>query len=256
MRLPIRLLILMAVLAAATPAFAQAPPPEDTHLEAALLWWEPTPTITISSGDLSSDVDFVNDLGIEKKRFREVRVGVRAGKSKIRFAYIPVRYAEEGKVLNRTIVFRGVTYNVNLPVNTALNWDYYRFAYEYDLVRGAHGLVGIVADLKYNKIDAQITSPVGDERTEQTVPVPTLGGIARVYLGQYVSATGEFTAFKLTKTDLNGKFYDLDLYGQLNLNQSFAIQGGYRSINADYLVDDDTGDLKLEGLYFGGVVRF
>lgn len=249
---------LLGTLISASPAIAQSvPPPERTRVEIAAMLWKPEPQITLSSGDLSSDIDFVSDLGIEQERFREFRVTLKPGlKHKIRFAYVPVRYLEEGKLLARTIVFRGRQYDLNLPVNTAVNWDFYRFGYEYDVVSGRRGFVGILADVKYNKLDAEVASPIARERTEQTVFVPTIGGIARVYLGDYVSATGEFTGFTFDRTDYRGKFFDLDVYGQLNFTRTLAFQLGYRSVKVDYFIDDDNGDLKLEGLYFGGVLRF
>lgn len=258
MRNQTRLLALIGLLLMGAPSYAQSVlPPESTHVEVGMMWWKPQPQITISSGSLSSDIDFVNDLGITEDRFREFRVTLKPGrKHKIRFAYIPIRYAEEGKVLNRSIVFRNVTYNVNLPVNTALNWDLYRFGYEWDFVAAKHGFVGVVAEVKYNKLDAQLASPIRTESTEQTVPVPTVGGIARVYLSEYVSVTGEFTGLKLDRTDFRGKFYDFDLYGQVNLNRSLAAQLGYRSIKVDYLVDADEGNMELKGIYFGLAARF
>jgi hypothetical protein len=33
-------------------------------------------------------------------------------------------------------------------------------------------------------------------------------------------------------------------------------QIGYRSVTVDYVVDDDTGNLKMKGPYFGGLIRF
>jgi hypothetical protein len=259
MRHQSRLLALLGLLLIGTPASAQSVMPAETaHVEFSWLWWKPEPQITISSGDLSSDIDFVRDLGIENERFREIRVALKPGrKHKIRFAYIPIRYAQEGKVLERTIVFRGVTYNVSLPVNTSLDWDLYRFGYEWDFVAGRHGFLGVVTDLKYNKLDAQIESPVGTESTEQNVYVPTVGVITRVYMSKYFSVTGEFTAFKLARlTDFEGKIYDFDVTGQINVNKSFGGQVGYRSLKVDYLVRKDDGNLDLKGPYFGVVLRF
>jgi|CXWL01.1.fsa_nt_gi hypothetical protein len=253
-----RLLSLLALVLLAAPSFAQSvQSPESSRVELSALWWKPDPTITVSSGTLSSDIDFVNDLGVDKDRFREIRVVLKPGLThKIRFAYIPVRYAEEGTVLSRAVTFRNVTYNVNLPVNAALNWDLYRFGYEWDFVAGRHGFIGVVAEVKYNKLDAQLASPIGVESTQQTVPVPTVGGIARAYLTEYFSVTGEFTGLKLDRTDFRGKFYDLDAYAQINLSRSLAAQVGYRSIDVDYAVDADEGILKLKGIYFGAVARF
>ncbi len=258
MTLRTTLAVLLGLLATTTPARAQSVvPPESTHVEVGAMFWKPDPTIVIRSGSLSTDVDFIGDLGIQNERFREIRITLKpALKHKVRFAYIPVRYSEEGNVLSRTIVFRGVTYAVNLPVNAVMNWDFYRIGYEWDAVSGRRGYLGLLIDLKYNKVDAQLASPVGNESTTQTVPVPTIGGIARVYLSDYVSVTGEFTGFKFTRADSRGAFYDLDVFGQLNLTTGLAAQLGYRKVQVNYGVDDDSGDLKLEGLYFGGVIRF
>jgi hypothetical protein len=52
------------------------------------------------------------------------------------------------------------------------------------------------------------------------------------------------------------KFWDFDLYGTVSAGRNFGVQGGYRSVVADYIVDEDTGDLKMKGLYFGALVRF
>jgi hypothetical protein len=83
-----------------------------------------------------------------------------------------------------------------------------------------------------------------------------------------VSITAEFTGFtmpgfigsrisdSLSGDDFDAKMYDFDLYGTVNFGPYVAAQGGYRSIVADYLVDDDAGDLKMKGMYFGGLVRF
>ena len=41
-----------------------------------------------------------------------------------------------------------------------------------------------------------------------------------------------------------------------SITRYFGVQGGYRALSADYLLDSDTGDLEMKGFYFGGVVRF
>ena len=40
------------------------------------------------------------------------------------------------------------------------------------------------------------------------------------------------------------------------LNKSFGAQMGWRRTNVFYNVDEDAGELKFSGLYFGGVVRY
>ena len=73
------------------------------------------------------------------------------------------------------------------------------------------------------------------------------------------SITGEFSGFKLPESideDYQGRYYDFDLYGTVNFTDNFGAQAGYRSLTVFYLVEQDEGDLKMKGLYFGGVVRF
>lgn len=255
-----RFLFALATLALLSPAAAHAQsvvPPEATHAEFAYLWWKPEPDITIASGSLSSDIDLVNDLGISDTRFRELRIALKPGrKHKVRFSYTPIKYTADQVPLQRTVVFNGRTYAVSVPVSSDVKWDFYRFGYEWDAISMRRGFIGLVTEVKYNKITASLDSAIVSEQTEVTAPVPTIGGIARGYLTEYVSVTGEFTALKLDRTDFRAKFYDFDLYGQVNLTRNVAAQVGYRSIDADYRVDADNGVLKLKGVYFGGAVRF
>lgn len=248
----------------------QAPPGvlsgEDYYVELGLMYWKPSPELEIASGG-GTRVDFVQDLGVEDKGFAEFRAVLKPGrKHKIRFGYERIKYDEQGKVLQRTILFRGVTYNVNVPVNAELKWDLYRFGYEWDFITMRRGFVGVFADIKYNKVAASLESPLRSEATEANAPVPTIGGIARGYLGDYASITAEFTGLKIDRTKdapagsddrgFRGKFFDFDIYGQVNVNRHLGGQVGYRAVTVDYLVDDDEGEMVLNGAYFGGVVRF
>ena len=70
-----------------------------------------------------------------------------------------------------------------------------------------------------------------------------------------VSVTGEFSGLKWSNDDFDVKFFDFDIYGMIG-SPSAGAQIGYRSVVADYLVDEDAGDLKMQGMYFGGYLRF
>jgi hypothetical protein len=99
---------------------------------------------------------------------------------------------------------------------------------------------------------------VGREFVSAKAPIPAVGIIGRGYVVPNVSITGEFSAFKLPDfdEDYQGRFYDFDLYGTVNFSDNFGLQAGYRSLTVFYRVDFDEGDLKMKGLYFGGVLRF
>jgi len=241
---------------------------ERYHVEASFGLWNPTPTILVSSeslGIVGTEIDGVNDLGMEKTRFKEFRVVLRPGKKhKLRFQYIPILFEAEQPRLERAIVFNGIKYNVGVPVNSSLDWKAYRFSYEYDFLYRDRGFLGFVVDAKYTDVEVNLESPVlpDPEYTRARAPIPALGLIGRIYPLGNVSLTAEFTGFKLPasvsdeKDRYDGKYLDFDIYGTLNLTNNFGVQAGYRSIDVMYKVKSDNGDFKLKGLYFMGVARF
>jgi hypothetical protein len=273
MRLRSRLtpVLCLATLLVAAPASAQyrlrpisdAATGETYHVEIGGYLWNPTPDIVITSealGILGSQIDYVQDFQIEKSTFKQLKVVLRPGqKQKFRFEYTPIHYANEAATLRRTIVFNGQRFDVALPVETDLKWKAMRFGYEWDFVYRDRGFVGLVLEAKYTDVQTSIANVfVGEEFVSAKAPIPAIGLIGRGYVAPNVSITGEFTGFKLPDVDENykGNYYDFDLYGTVNFSDNFGAQVGYRRLTVFYLVDEDTGNLKLKGLYFGGVVRF
>ena len=237
-------------------------PGEDYRVELGAVFWTPSPEVLIRSDRadiIGSDIDFINEFEIDDKTVPDFRVTLKPGrKHKIRFEYLPLSY-EGDTVLERTIVFAGRVFNVSFPASAGLDWTMWRFGYQWDFVSRERGYVGLVAELKYNDVNAEITALGQTEIGEQRAPIPAIGITGRGYVTPFLSITGEFTGFKLPESfdeEFIVEFWDFDLYGTVNIGRHIGIQGGYRSIDAEYLVDDDTGQLNFKGLYFGGVVRF
>lgn len=235
---------------------------ENYHVEIGGFLWSPTPDITITSealGIIGSRIDFVEDLGIEKSTFKQLRVVLRPGrKHKFRFEYTPIHYEATG-LLQRDIVFNGILYPISLPVDTELTWRAFRFGYEWDFVYRDRGFVGLLLEAKYTDVEATLSNVIDTEYVRARAPIPAIGVIGRAYPAPNVSITGEFSAFKLPDSideDYGGNFYDFDLYATVNFNDYAGVQAGYRSFNVFYHVDEDEGELNLKGLYFGGVLRF
>lgn len=238
-------------------------PGEDYKVELGAGFWSPEPELVIrfdGPAGAGSDVDFVQEFGIAKKRFTELRATLKPGrKHKIRFDYVPFKYDADATI-QRTFVFGGRQFTVGVPASTDVTWDLWKFGYEWDFVSRQAGYAGLVVDLKYSKVSAEISSPgLGAELAEANAPVPGIGGIARGYFSKSFSVTGELTAFKVPDSfseEIDGTFYDFDIYGMVNLGRNVGLQGGYRSITVDYLLEEDAGALKMKGTYFGGVLRF
>ena len=239
---------------------------ETYRFEIAGTLWNPTPDIVIASeglGQLGTNVDLVNTLGIEQTRFRQFKVVLRPGtKHKFRFEYTPIKYTAAATIPTR-FVFNGQSFNIGIPVATEVKWNAYRFGYEWDFFYRDRGFAGVLFDVKYTDVNVTLTAAaVGAAQfTEAQAPIPAIGFIGRGYVAPNISITGEFTFFKLPEQaldseDYSARYYDFDLYGTVNFNDHIGAQLGYRSFDVFYKVKRDSGTLKLDGMYFGVVTRF
>jgi len=235
---------------------------ETYRVEIGGAFWNPTPDILISSeqfGLVGDPIDFVDDLGVEKKRHTQLRVVLRPGtKHKFRFEYTPLKYQAEGAIA-RDVVFNGIRFPVELPVATDLSWRAFRFGYEWDFLYLDRGFVGLLLEAKYTDVEATLSNVIDTEFVRARAPIPAIGVIGRGYVAPSFSITGEFSFFKWPGgivEDTDGRYYDFDLYGTMNFSDNVGVQGGYRSFDVFYRVDNDEGQFTMKGLYFGGVVRF
>ena len=260
-----------ALILAAVPALAQYGAPgltdqatgERYHVEVSGALFNPSPTLLITSEGLGipgDQIDFVREFDLENKAFTQLRVVLRPGqKHKFRYEFIPISYEKEATI-SRSIVFNGQRYTVSLPVFAELKWNAMRFSYEWDFIYEDRGYFGLVLDLKYTDVEAALTNAlIGREFARAQAPIPAIGAAGRVYVVPNVSISGEFTLFRLPEgidEDYRARYYDFDLYGTVNFNDYVGAQVGYRSLSVFYKVETDTGDLKMKGLYFGGVARF
>ena len=260
---PLSVALMLVALPASAQSLSEPATGETYHFEVGGALFTPTPTLFITSEGLGipgDEIDFVKEFSLENQTFKQLRLVGRPGrKHKFRYEFIPIRYEKEATI-TRSIVFNGQRYNVSVPVEAELTWNAMRFSYEYDFVYQDRGYVGLVLDLKYTDVEAALTNViVGREFAHAQAPIPAVGGTGRIYVAPNISITGEFTLFKLPESfdeDYQASYYDFDLYGTLNFNNHIGVQGGWRRLSVFYKIEEDTGQMKLKGLYFGAVARF
>ena len=239
---------------------------EKFHIELGGALWYPSADIAISSGGTGglagltgTQIDAKSDLGLTDQHFKDLQVVLKASKrNKFRFEYIPILY-DQSATPRRIIVFNGIQYTVNIPVNSTLDWKAYRFGYELDVVSRNWGFVGLVLEAKYTDVFVQMKSPLANEFAEAKAPIPAIGAIARYYVMPNISITGELTGFKLPDNVVKGysaHYVDFDIYGTVNFTNNVGAQVGYKSLDVGYIAKQDIGALTLKGLYFGGVLRY
>jgi hypothetical protein len=277
--LPCLVILIVVAGIAASPANAQyrpLPAPgygsasqkgENYHVEISANLWNPAPSFVVSSDGLGisgTTIDAQGDLGIQQKRIYDLRVVLRpATHHKFRFAYLPLTYTSTA-TLNATVYFNGRQYTAGLPVESDLQWKTYRLGYEYDFVSNHSGFFGILLEAKITQAQIQLDSTIGNELAEAKVPIPAIGVIGRVYLARGLSVTGEYSYFKLPSSlikDTTAHYTEYDICATYNVTDNFGAQAGYRKIDVAVTVDNVKnsavqGAAMLNGLYFGGVVRF
>jgi len=233
---------------------------ETYHVEFSGGFWNPTPSILVSSeqfGIIGSQIDGVSDLGFEKSKFTGFSVVLRpATKHKFRVQYTPIQYSAEA-VFTRPITFNGIRYDIGIPVSSELKWHVWRLGYEWDFVRTDRGFAGLLLDLKMIDTEVTLESLVANEFVRVQAPIPGIGGIGRYYFVPNVAATFELSWLHVGEIDGHSATYiDWDLYGTVNFTENVGAQAGYRSMDVNYTIERDFGDLVLRGFYVNGVVRF
>jgi hypothetical protein len=237
---------------------------ERYHVEFGALYWSAAPSLvfTVQSVDIpGSTIDGVRDLGFETERPRNFQIVLRpAKKHKFSFGYVPIRYTGD-TVLQREIVFKDVTYQVGIPVQSMLQFRSRRIGYEYDFLYRNRWYVGVLVGADLAEVSASIRAPLVNGSILEKTPTPLFGGTARVYPLKNLSVTVKVQGFKLPESVDREQRYslrilDVDLYATVNFSDDFGAQAGYRSLGVTYRVKVDSGDFLVKGYYVGGVVRF
>ena len=252
-------------------AAAQYRPPakpvagENYHIEASFAGWNAEPSLLINSeslGILGDNIDLVEDLSIIKHKLRKLDIVLRPGKKhRFRFEYLPISYSAD-TVIKRTFVFNGQKYTVGLPVKTTAEFNTSRFGYEYDFLYTKRGFLGALFDLKYTDVNVSLESPLSakPEFTTAVAPIPTIGIVGRGYISPEVAVNGEVSIFRvpdsLAKDRFDGSYTDIDFNVTYNYNRFIGAVAGYRKLSVVYQFQRDSGALKFNGLYLGGVVRY
>jgi hypothetical protein len=270
-RIGFAVLAAFAFLVTAIPAHAQYRPRplndpatgEKFHIEAEASYWTPSADITIASAGLGipgDSIDLKRDLGVTDDRFPALSLQLRPARSHhFRLQYIPIQYSGHRENLSHDIIFNGIRYRQNIPVNSSLDWKAYRFGYQYDFIVRNRGFGGFIMEAKYTDVKAELDTPFVQEFARARAPIPALGGIARVYVVPNISITGEVTGFKIPDSidsRYNAHYVDIDVYGTINFTDQIGVKAGYRSLDLGYLIKTDQGSFMLRGLYFGAVLRY
>ncbi len=223
--------------------------------------WNPSVAGIVSSeqfGIIGDQIDFQADLGYKQTKFGDFRMVLRPSrKSKFRVQYTPIAYTATTD-FKRDIVFNGIKFPVSLPVTSTFEWKVLRIGYEYDFVANDRGFVGMLIEGRYTNFKTELTSAIAEEYTVAKVPLPAIGAVGRVYVIPEVAIDFEVSAFKFPEVDpdYRANYFDWDIHGTFNFTDNVGVQVGWRRMTSYIYIEENTGDIQFQGLWFGAAVRY
>ena len=208
---------------------------------------------------LGTDIDLINDLGIEQHQLGKFDLVLKpAKKHRIKYQHLPIKYETDAFRVSREFVFNGQRYTIGLPVTTSVDFSSDSFGYEYDFVHMPRFFVGAGVSMKLTNVHVDLQSPIGVEFFKQTAPIPAINFAGRGYVTPNLAVDAEIAFFRIPSSieeriEGDGSYNDFDLHATYNFNKYVGAQLGWRKTTIFYEADRDSGDLKFTGTYFGGV---
>jgi len=247
-----RTLVALALLALPAPLFA------DLEIEARL--WAPSidGTLRVQEGDLGTDINLPDELGIEDDEHFELRFNWRlAGPAMLRFSYMPISYSG-GLNIDDEIEFGGIVFPVSIDVASKLELDYARFGFAWMFSVGESFEVGPLVELKAidaeARLDGSVLSiPLVSARESKEAAFGSLGlildykPIPTLHIFAEAAYSPGLDLGEMTEAEIGLKFFPLEM---------FSISGGYRFLQLELEDEDDRLDVDLSGFFVGAGLSF
>ena len=183
-----------------------------------------------------------------------------ARKHKFRINYLPMTYTAAATV-HREFVFNGIRYGVNLPVTTELSWKTWLLGYEYDFLYRDRWFVGIRAAGEGHRHPGEprrrrSLGPSSRARRRRSRRSAASGASTSCRTSRSPASSIGFKIPESINERLPGALLRLRSvrHGELQRLRRRAVR--LPQPRPRLLFEDDHGDFKMKGIYFGGVVRY
>ncbi len=233
--------------------------PEDFHIEVTGSAW-----ILNTGGRIQangSPIDLVNDLGAQQNQptFYGQLVFKPAQKHRIILEGTPFDI-HGTNTIDRTVSYRGQTFNVSQALQSTANLTYFFGGYQYDVLSGPRGHLGFSAGAAYlsatGTIDAVQTATVASK--SEVIGLPLAGAEFRIF---------PVRGRRIFEVDGGVRGMGFGSYGhyvQANGNAGIGLgpltfQAGYRAVNVDLHQSSNGGSglsARLQGPVFSVLVRY
>ena len=240
--------------------------PEDFRIEVMGSGW-----LLNSGGQIQANgtpADFVNDLKVFQGQPTFFgRLVVKPGR-RHRIEAEGTPFSINGvNSINRPIVYRGQTFNVNQTVTSNATLDYFYGGYQFDVLTGSKGHLGFSAGAAYlnatGTLVAQVNSALANSSTTATKTQTAVLPLAGVDFRIFPIPGHKF--FEIEGGMRGMSFGDYGYYGQA-IGQggvsfgAFTVLAGYRAVNTSIYGQSNNNasgiTARLKGPIFSGMFRW
>lgn len=210
------------------------------------------------SGDSFGDtvIDMEDDLNFDDSEEVTAELALNLGNSRFSLGYMPIKTSGSGTGLN--LIFNGQTFTGD--VNGKVDADLYDLGYTYYIINTddlpVRLQLGLEVAVKVFDGEASVSGLVGatsiTETVSGTVPIPTLGGRARIALSDFVGIVARAGYMEYS----GNSFLDAEAQLEFSPIPLVGIYGGYRILDIDVDEFDGVLDAEFAGLFAGAFIRF
>lgn len=208
-------------------------------------------------GRPGTDIDMEHDLGLNKhETLPDVLVG---GKFFKRWFVVGEFFALDrngSRVIDRDLVFDGVTYPARGEINSKFRSDIYRLSVGYNFIQRDNAELGVVLGLHATDFKVQLegnsslgtsTSVTLERRAKDFVaPLPTVGlaGAVEVYPKVILSGRADYLSLKVG--DYDGSILNAQAGIGYRINDTFEVGAGWRYVDYSLDVEKEAYTAKVD----------
>lgn len=247
-----RLLAALALVCLPAPLLAEA------ELEARVWLLEMDGSIRVSEAGRGTEIQLPETLALDEDEAAEVRLTWRMpGPLIIRFGYMPMSFGGDASI-SEEIEFGGFVFPVAFDVASQLDLDYGRVGIGWLVKAGENFRIGPILEFKAVRAEAELVGrvlaiPLISARESQDAGFASIGvgfdarPIPTLHIVGEVGYSPGLEYGEMLEAELGIKFSPIKV---------LSVFGGYRLIDLDLEVDDDTLDLEISGPYVGASLTF
>jgi hypothetical protein len=227
-------------------------------------WYYSTPSGYIHGANENDNIDFQKDLGFSNYSTIAARVDWKFTRKNHLYVAISPLNSSNQRVLTRTIVFEGQTFNVGVATSNSLNTLFVAPGYEYDFIRRKRGHLGLKLQMDLLNTTAKITAAaqVTNGGTTESAAQSASGSILAP-----IPVAGPDVRFYLTDSPrvfVDGNVLGMYLFGYGNfisaagdigvtLSKHFALTAGYQ-LASRLAVNGSTSRIGLRFTQSGALI--